>query len=151
MILAAEFPAIPSSAVKIASEQRCAILVHSDLDMHERYFIELVNVKTTCWLHVKTISNCFQSSYVSINSPNMSQESPRQTKRKKGPKQKVHEFRPFLWILVFFLRKTSTIHIELLFRNAPMNWPFLGLVCRGHSWMRVTTPHVSDTCMRFCF
>ena len=47
------------------------------------------------------------------------QESPRQTKPKKGPKRKVHEFRPFLWILVFFLRKTSTIHIELLFRNAP--------------------------------
>ena len=29
MILAAEFPAIPSSAIKIASERRCAILVHS--------------------------------------------------------------------------------------------------------------------------
>ena len=29
MALAAEFPAIPSSAVKLASEQRCAILVHS--------------------------------------------------------------------------------------------------------------------------
>ena len=29
MVLAAEFPAIPSSAVKIASEQRCAILAHS--------------------------------------------------------------------------------------------------------------------------
>ena len=29
MVLAAEFPAIPSSAVKIASERRCAILVHS--------------------------------------------------------------------------------------------------------------------------
>ena len=31
MILAAEFPAIPSSAVKIASDWRCAILVHSAL------------------------------------------------------------------------------------------------------------------------
>ena len=30
MILAAEFLAIPSSAVKIASERRCAILVHSE-------------------------------------------------------------------------------------------------------------------------
>ena len=30
MALAAEFLAIPSSAVKIASERRCAILVHSD-------------------------------------------------------------------------------------------------------------------------
>ena len=29
MVLAAEFPAIPSSAVKVASERRCAILVHS--------------------------------------------------------------------------------------------------------------------------
>ena len=29
LILAAEFPAIPSSAMKIASERRCAILVHS--------------------------------------------------------------------------------------------------------------------------
>ena len=29
MVLAAEFPAMPSSAVKIASERRCAILVHS--------------------------------------------------------------------------------------------------------------------------
>ena len=32
----------------------------------------------------------------------MCQESPRQTKPKKGPKRKVHEFRPFLRILVFF-------------------------------------------------
>ena len=44
-------------------------------------------------------------------------ESPRQTKPKRVPKRKVHEFRPFLWILLFFLGKTSTIHIELLFRN----------------------------------
>ena len=33
MVLAAEFPAIPSSAVKIASERRCAILVHSALHL----------------------------------------------------------------------------------------------------------------------
>ena len=58
------------------------------------------------------------------------QESPRQTKPKKGPKRKVHEFRPFLWILLFFLRKTSTIHIEFLFRNAPRksSWTGLSLV-----------------------
>ena len=31
VVLAAEFPAIPSSAAKIASERRCAILVHSAL------------------------------------------------------------------------------------------------------------------------
>ena len=59
-----------------------------------------------------------------------SQESPRQTKPKKGPKRKVYEFRPFLWILVFFLGKTSTIHIESLFRNAPArsSWTDLSLV-----------------------
>ena len=33
MVLAAEFPAIPSSAAKIASERRCAILVHSGLQL----------------------------------------------------------------------------------------------------------------------
>ena len=65
------------------------------------------------------------------------QESPRQTKPNKGPKQKVHEFRPFLWILVFFLGKTSTIHIELLFRNAPVksSWTDLSLV-----WFAGATP-----------
>ena len=48
------------------------------------------------------------------------QESPWQTKAKKGRKRKVHEFRPFLANSgVFVLGKTSTIHIELLFRNAP--------------------------------
>ena len=80
-------------------------------------------------------------SVVCVISPNpatpcLYQESPRQTKPKKGPKRKVHEFRPFLWILVFFLRKTSTIHIELWFRNAPgkSSWTDLSLVCRGHSW-----------------
>ena len=65
------------------------------------------------------------------------EESPRQTKPKKGPKRKVHEFRPFLWILVFFLRKTCTIHIEFLFRNAPAksSWTDLFLV-----WFAGATP-----------
>ena len=45
------------------------------------------------------------------------QESPRQTKPKKGPKRKVHEFR---WILVFFLRKTSTIHILNFYSGMPL-------------------------------
>ena len=69
--------------------------------------------------------------------PFCNQESPQQTKPKKGPKRKVHEFRPFLWILVFFLRKTSTIHIRTFVPECPcekfMNWPFFGLVCRGDS------------------
>ena len=38
MILIAEFPAIPSSAVKIASERRCAILVHSGVLVCCRHF-----------------------------------------------------------------------------------------------------------------
>ena len=59
------------------------------------------------------------------------QESPRQTKPKKGPKRKVHEFRPFLWILMFFLRKTSTIHIELLFRNPPAKRSWTDLLWFG--------------------
>ena len=66
------------------------------------------------------------------------QESPRQTKPKKGPKRKAHEFRPFFVNSgVFFLRKRSTIHIELLFRNAPVksSWTDLSLVwfSPGHS------------------
>ena len=70
------------------------------------------------------------------------QESPRQTKPKKGAKRKVHEFRPFLWILVFFLGKTSTIHIELLFRNAPAksSWTGLFLV-----WFAGVTPELNLT------
>ena len=39
LILTAEFPAIPESAAKIASERRCAILVHS---VQERQFSEEV-------------------------------------------------------------------------------------------------------------
>ena len=70
----------------------------------------------------------------------LNQESPRQTKPKKGPKREVHEFCPFLWILVFFLGKTSTIHIELLFRNAPAkrSWTDLSLV-----WFAGVTPDSS--------
>ena len=61
------------------------------------------------------------------NAPSLHTVKPNQ---KKGPKRKIHEFRPFLWILVFFLGKTSTIHIELLFRNAPgkSSWTGLSLV-----------------------
>ena len=36
LVLAAEFPAIPSSADKIASERRCAILVHSAKERRRR-------------------------------------------------------------------------------------------------------------------
>ena len=75
------------------------------------------NTALTCngFLRSKKLLNGSSPKQKEINN----QEPPRQTKPKKGPKRKVHEFRPCLWILVFFLRKTSTIHIELLFRNAP--------------------------------
>ena len=39
MVLAAEFRAIPSLAVKIASEWRCAILVHSVLDPPHLWYV----------------------------------------------------------------------------------------------------------------
>ena len=78
-----------------------------------------------------------KSAFSGPNRVKISQESPQQTKPKKGPKRKVHEFRPFLWILVFFLGKTSTIHIELLFRTAPAksSWTDLSLV-----WFAGATP-----------
>ena len=92
-----------------------------------------------------------------------------QTKPNKGPKRKAHEFRPFLWILVPFVRKTSTIHIELLFGNAPAKspWTDLSLVwfagdtpnsrdfgdinlrCRAtlkSQWLCVEIPHASTLC-----
>ena len=56
VVLAAEFPAIPSSAVKIASERRCAILVHSGT----RVFCFLVlgvagfSLAATWWFGEKT-------------------------------------------------------------------------------------------------
>ena len=51
--------------------------------------------------------------------------------------REVHEFRPFLWILVFFLGKTSAIHIELWFQSAPgkSSWTGLSLV-----WFARVTP-----------
>ena len=69
------------------------------------------------------------------------QESPRQTK--ETAKTKSSWISPiFLWILVFFLRKTSTIHTSSFCSGMPpekfMNWPFFGLVCRGHSWVVLT-------------
>ena len=72
------------------------------------------------------------------------QQPLRQTKPKKRPKRKVHEFRPFFsWILVLFLRlrKTSAIHIELLFRNAPVrsSWTDLSL-----AWFAGATPDFSQ-------
>ena len=76
-----------------------------------------------------------------------SQESPRQTKPKKGPNESSWISAIFLWILVLFLRKKSTIHIGFSFPECPcekfMNWPFFGLVRRGHSWYRMSAEFLS--------
>ena len=63
----------------------------------------------------------------------------RQTKPKKGPERKVHEFRPFFVNSGIFLGKTSMIHVELLFRNATgkSSWTGLSLV-----WFAGVTPEV---------
>ena len=73
------------------------------------------------------------------------QESPRQTKPKKGPKRKVHEFRPFLWILVFFLRKQARFTLNFC-SGTPLRkvheLTFFGLV-----WFAGATP---DSIACFC-
>ena len=54
------------------------------------------------------------------NSDSQIQESPRQTKPKKGAKRKVHEFHPFFcefWC--FSLGKQARFTLNFLFRNAP--------------------------------
>ena len=91
------------------------------------------------WLSI-TLAQIVSYNASQIASPH-NQESPRQTKPKKGAKWKVHEFRPFLWILAFFLGKTSTIHIELLFRKAPAksSWTGLSLV-----WFAGVTPDTRE-------
>ena len=65
------------------------------------------------------------------------QESPRQTKPKKGPKRKVHESRPSLWILVFSLGNKHDSHWTFV-PECPcekfMNWPFFAWFAPGHSW-----------------
>ena len=66
------------------------------------------------------------------------QESPRQTKPKKGPKRKVHEFYPFLcefWR--FSLGKQARFTSRTFVPDCPcekfMNWPFFG-------WFAGVTP-----------
>ena len=61
---------------------------------------------------------------------------PSKPNQRKGQNEKFMNFAFFCEFWCFFSRETSTTHIEFLFRNAPaksfMNWPFFGLVCRGH-------------------
>ena len=73
----------------------------------------------------------------------LAQESPRQTKPKKGPKRKVHELRPFLWIQVFSLGKQARFTLNFC-SGMPLGkvheLTFFGLVCRGHSWLAACVP-----------
>ena len=69
--------------------------------------------------------------------PQIFQESPQQTKQRKGQNIKFMNFAYFCEFWCFSLRKTSTIHIELLFRNTPKksSWTDLSLV-----WFAGATP-----------
>ena len=67
--------------------------------------------------------------------PLSAEESPRQTKPKKGPKRKFMNFAHFCEFGCFSLGKQA--RFTLIFcsgmpREKFMNWPFFGLVCRGH-------------------
>ena len=67
--------------------------------------------------------------------------APLQTKPKKGPKRKVHDFCPFFCEFWCFslgkqARFTSRTFVPECPREKFMNWPFFGLVCRGHSWKK---------------
>ena len=67
------------------------------------------------------------------------QESTRQTKPKKGAKTKSSWISPiFVNSGVFFPGENKRNSHRTLVPECPcekfMNWPFFGLVCRGHSW-----------------
>ena len=64
---------------------------------------------------------CYVGKVTNVRSrPGKPQESPRQTKnQRKGQNEKFMNFAHFCEFWCFSLGKTSTIHIELLFRNAP--------------------------------
>ena len=57
-----------------------------------------------------------QNVLVKTGGNRQNQESPRQTKPKKGPKRNIHEFHPFLWILVFLLRKQARFTLSFCSR-----------------------------------
>ena len=92
MVLTAEFPAIPSSAIEIASERRCAILVDSD---EER------QVKGT---FTRDITERFLTLATFIRSENKVFQPPMKTTEKMEANP--HETHPFGMLLVvqFYIR-----------------------------------------------
>ena len=68
--------------------------------------------RTACFK--MSFSRCFLSSLLWFRS------RPGKPKQRKGQNEKFMNFAHFCEFWCFFLSKTSTIHIELLFRNAPV-------------------------------
>ena len=97
-------------------------------------------VAGACW-----IFGCIEVQFEekkSLVALRIDQESPRQTKPKKGSKRKVHEFSPiFCEFWCFFLGKNKRDSHRTFVPECPrekfMNWPFFGLVCRGDSWIEI--------------
>ena len=76
-----------------------------------------------CDLHCHNVVHGLQriSLSYSLLVLDQNQELPRQPNQRKGQNEKFMNFAHFLVnSMVFLLRKTSTIHIECLFRNAPV-------------------------------
>ena len=67
----------------------------------------LVSLPNVCFQGFPSTVEAPKTRILVTIAPELLSGAARQTKPKKGPKRKVHEFRPFLWILVFFLGKTS--------------------------------------------
>ena len=77
-------------------------------------------------------------SFLTVQEIRYFEESPRQTKPKKVPSRKVHEFRPFCEFWSFSLGKQARFTLNFCsgmpLRKAKSSWTDLSLVCRGHSW-----------------
>ena len=76
----------PCSTIAQGPTQELAIRAHCLRPLSQVMFTSLV---------FEIISSAFHAQKENLSGP-VSQESPRQTKPKKGPKRKVHDFRPFL-------------------------------------------------------
>ena len=87
----------------------------------------------------KRLIRLFQNNRLCQKSGSLSKirSRPGKPNQRKGQNEKFMNFAHFCEFWCFFLRKTSTIHIELLFRNAPAknSWADLSLV-----WFAGATP-----------
>ena len=105
----------------------------------------------------RPVGQCFEASSMAISqmlwprprdsqqifTRNQNQESPRQTKPKKGPKRKFINFAHSCEFRCFSLgnkHDSFWTFVPECPREKFMNWPFFGLVCRGHSWQSDPSP-----------